>query len=84
MVSDPGGDLKTCHVAFRTAAFRLFQSVGFFLFSRIITLTTTIHFSGLDTEPAILIHPAPDSRYRAYLRISLLTCWLNFGQVGLS
>ena len=39
--------------------------------------------SGLNTEPALLIHPASDSRYRVYPQISLLTCWLSFGQVGL-
>ena len=41
-------------------------------------------FLRLNTEPAILIHPAPNSRYRVYLRISLLTCRLGFSQVGLS
>ena len=46
-------------------------------------MTTTIHISGLNTEPAPLIHPASDSRYRAYPRISLLTCWLSSSQVGL-
>ena len=35
------------------------------------------------TQPAILLHPASDSRYRAYPRISLLTWWLTFSQVGL-
>ena len=35
------------------------------------------------TRPAILFHPAPDSRYRAYPRISLLAWWLTFSQVGL-
>jgi hypothetical protein len=39
--------------------------------------------SGLHTQPAALIHPASDSRYRVCPRISLLTCWLNFSQVGL-
>ncbi len=46
--------------------------------------TTTIHFSGLNTEPAPLLHPAPDSRCRVYLWISLLTRWLTFRQIGLS
>ena len=46
-------------------------------------MTTTIHISGLNTEPAPLIHPASDSRYRAYPRISLLTCWLSSSQVRL-
>ncbi len=51
---------------------------------RIITMTTTIHFSGLNTEPVILLRPASDSRYRVYLWTSLLTCWLVFSLVGLS
>ncbi len=46
--------------------------------------TTTIHFSGLNTEPAPLLHPAPDSRCRVYLWISLLARWLTFRQAGLS
>jgi len=46
--------------------------------------TTTIHFSGLNTEPAILIPSAPDSRLRAYLWGSLQICWLSFNLVGLS
>ena len=45
--------------------------------------TTTIDLSGLNTEPASLFHLASDSRYRAYPQISLLTCRLGFGQVGL-
>ena len=46
-------------------------------------MSTTIHFSGLNTEPVSLIRLASDSRYRAYPQTSLLTCWLNFSQVGL-
>ena len=41
-------------------------------------------FSELNTEPAPLIHPASDSRYRAYPWTSLLTWWLTLSQVGLS
>ena len=80
----PVVSLNSCHIEFRTAAFRLLKNVGFFLHCRIITMTTTIHFSGLNTEPAILIRPASDSRLQVYLWTSLLTCWLRFGQVGLS
>ena len=47
-------------------------------------MTTTIHISGLNTDPAPLIHPAPDSRYRVCLRISLLSCRLSFTQAGLA
>ena len=54
LVSDPGGVLNTCHSAFRTAAFRSIQSVGFSLL-RGYPMTTTIHFSGLNTEPASLL-----------------------------
>jgi len=48
-----------------------------------ILVTTTIHISGLNTEPASLIRPASDSRYRVCPRTSLLACWLDFSQVGL-
>jgi len=51
---------------------------------RFILMTTTIHISGLNTEPASLLPPASDSRCRVCLRIQLLTCRLNFSQVGLS
>ena len=46
-------------------------------------MTATIHFSGLNTDPAFLIHLASDSRHRACPQASLLPCWLDFGQVGL-
>ena len=42
-----------------------------------------LSFSGLNTEPASLIHLASDSRYRAYPQTSLLTRRLGFGQVDL-
>ena len=48
-----------------------------------ILMTTTLHISRLNTGPAFLIHPASDSRYRAYPRTSLLTGWLDVSQVGL-
>ncbi len=48
-----------------------------------IPVTTTIHFSGLNTQPASSIHPASDSPLRAGPRTSLLTWWLTFSQVGL-
>ena len=47
-------------------------------------MTTTIHISGLNTEPASLPSPASDSSYEVCLRVQLLTCWLSFSQVGLS
>ena len=46
-------------------------------------MTTTIHFSGLNTDPAFLIHLASDSRLRACPQVSLLPCWISFRQVGL-
>lgn len=42
------------------------------------------NFRGSITRPVFLLPSAPDFRYRIYLRGSLLTCWLDFGQVGLS
>ena len=46
-------------------------------------MTTIIHFSGLNTDPVSLIHLASDLRLRVCLQVSLLPCWLNFGQMGL-
>jgi hypothetical protein len=51
--------------------------------SGIIPVTTTIHFSGLNTQPASLIHPASDSPLGVGPRTSLLIWWLTFNQVGL-
>jgi len=51
--------------------------------SGIIPMTTTIHFSGLNTKPASLFHPASDSPLGVCPRTSLLTWWLTFSQVGL-
>ena len=41
-------------------------------------------FRGSITRPAFLFRPASDSPHRVCPRTSLLTCWLNFSQVGLS
>ena len=84
LVSDPGGDLFTCHGVSRSAAFRLHEAVGVHLQCSGSYHVTTIAFSGLYTEPAFLIHLASDSRYRAYPQTSLLTCRLGFGQMGLA
>jgi hypothetical protein len=84
LVSDPGGDLDTRHSVSRSTAFQLPEAVGFhFQYPGSYHQTTIIDFSGLNTEPASLIHLASDSRYRAYPQTSLLTCRLGFGQVGL-
>ena len=40
-----------------------------------------LYVSGLNTNPASLIHLAWDSRYRVCPQVSLLPCWLNFRQV---
>jgi len=84
MASVPGGVLTTRHTASRTAAFRHHNNVGFHSRSPgKCPMTTMGKISGLHTQPAALIHPASDSRYRVCPRISILTCWLNFNQVGL-
>ena len=49
-----------------------------------ILMTTTIHFSGLYTEPEPLFRPASYSGYPVCTWISLLSWWLTFTQVGLS
>jgi hypothetical protein len=54
-------------------------------FSRMAGLssrTTTLHFSGLNTEPAPLLYPASYSRYRVCTWISLPARWLSFSRVG--
>ena len=73
------------HSASRTAAFRRMQSVGFPLplHREIILVTTTRSISGLNTQPASSIHPAPYSHCWVCTWTSLLTCRLHFGQVGL-
>ena len=82
-VSDPGGDLISCQNAIRSAAFRQIQTVGFLPKFWDYPLSTTIHVSGLNTDPAFLIHLASDSHYWVYPQASLLPCWLGFRQVGL-
>ena len=73
------------HSAPKTAAFRRMHGVGFALPLRreIILLTTTKSISGLNTQPASLIHPASYSHYWVCTWTSLLTCRLHFDQVGL-
>ncbi len=76
------------HSAPRTAAFRRMQSVGFPLplHRETILLTTTKSISGLNTQPASLIHPASYSHYWVCTWTSLSRQrrdWLHFDQVGL-
>ena len=59
------------------------QAVGFLLHAGLFLRTTTIHFSGFNTQPVSLIPPASDSRYRAYPQSSLPACRLSFNWVGL-
>ena len=58
------------------------RASAFSRISRIILMTTTMHISGLNTQPVSSIHPASDSRLRVCPWISLLTRWLSFSQVG--
>lgn len=86
LVSDPGGDLNTCHIVSRSAVFRTYHNVDFLRpkhTDRLSFRTATIHFSGLNTDPAHLIRPASDLRYRFCPRTSLQSCRLNFTLVGL-
>ena len=80
----PGGDLDTCHGASRSAAFRALQGVGFHLHSQAYPMTTTIPFSGLNTEPGFLLRPASYSGCPACTWTSLPSGWLTFARVGLS
>lgn len=51
---------------------------------KVILTSTTIPISGLNTKPAISLHPASDSRCRVCPRISLPACRLRFNRVGLA
>jgi hypothetical protein len=57
---------------------------AFVRFPELILRPPCARFRGSITQPAALLRPASDSRYRAYPRISLLTGWLSFDQVGFS
>ena len=68
----------------RISAFRPLHVVGFIPITLGISLrTTTIHVSGLNTDPASLIHLASDSRHRVYPQVSLPPCRLRFRRMGL-
>ncbi len=54
-----------------------------FSYQRLILMSTTIHISGLNTEPVSLFPLASDSRYRAYPQSSLPACRLRFSWMGL-
>src|SRR5262249_23184895 len=56
-LSDPGGVLRTCHTAPRTAAFRRLQTVGFCRnTAAALLLSTTLHISGLHHAACLLAH----------------------------
>ena len=54
------------------------------LHNQLYPMTTTIHISGLYTDPPFLIHLASNSRHRVCPQVSLLPYWLGFWQVGLA
>jgi hypothetical protein len=84
LLCDPGGALKSCQFAFRAAAFRFSDSVGFL---RLLPDYPFVHnnllFRGSITRPAFSLHPVSYSHYWFCTWISLLTCWLGFRQMGL-
>jgi hypothetical protein len=83
-LSDPGGVLRTCHSAPRTAAFRCVQTVGVPLDpSEGIFMTTTILISGLYHAACLLTTPGSIHPLTMVHAGSFLTCWLGFDQVGL-
>ena len=61
---NPGGVLTTRHIAFRTAAFRTNPRRRRSPPMADYPMSTTIHFSGLNTKPVPLIHSASYLRYR--------------------
>ena len=71
-------------VAHRIVAFRRLQTVGFDLdTAEAILLTTTIHISGLNDAAYLLATPGSVRPFTGRHAGSLLTCWLDFSQVGL-
>src|SRR5262249_42345338 len=84
-LSDPGGVLRTCHTAPRTAAFRSVETVGVPLRTtgRDILLSTTLHFSGLHHAACLLATPGFVRPLAGRHAGALLTGWLGGSQVGL-
>jgi hypothetical protein len=84
-LSDPGGVLRTCHSAPRTAAFRCVQTVGVPLApSEGIFMTTTILMSGLYHAACLLTTPGSVHPLTMVHAGSFLTCWRGFDQVELA
>ena len=84
LVSDPGGDLNTCHSALRFAAFRSINNVGFHsAFAELILTDHNYTFFGAQYRPYTLIPSGFGLHYWFYPQTSLLPCWLSFRQVGI-
>jgi hypothetical protein len=85
-LSDPGGVLRTRPRARRTAAFQRLHTVGFPLRTtwRDSLLSTTLHSSGLNDAAGLLAPPGSVRPLTGRHAGSLLTCWLDFHQVGLA
>ena len=76
--------VKAPVIAIRTVAFRHHKNVGFHARSHeSYSEPQCARFRGSISQPAVSFHPASDSCYQVCPRTSLLTCWLNFNQVGL-
>ena len=60
------------------------RASAFIRLDGLILMSTTIHFSGLNTVPTSLIHSASYFRYRFCTWVSLLPCRLHFRQMGVS
>jgi len=83
LVSDPGGASCARHNAHAAAAFLPLKTVGLRLcFGEAYLMSTIIHISGLNTQPASSIPPASYSRYRVDTWSSLLTCRLTLWSGG--
>ena len=85
LLSDPGGVLGTRPIAPRTAAFRPLDTVGVLLETTVssLLLSTTLRLSGLHHTACILATPGSVPPLAETHAGSLLTCWLDFSQVGL-
>ncbi len=84
LVSDPGGLPSTRHFAPRTAAFRCIHRVGFPCKQDYPNGPQLYIFRSSIQSLHPWSRPASDFHYWFCPRTSLLTCWLGFGQVGLS
>ena len=58
----------------------MLQSVGFLLLSQVYPMTTTIHFSGLNTRPGFSFRPTSYAGYPVCTWIFLPSWWLTFSR----